>query len=140
METGCREQRGAEYRPCVDARELGYETARCRPWLEAACERSGFGMCFSDLVERLAYDNYRLWPGDKAAVVTEQIGDRMNLLLASGDYDELGVMSEVIGEYAKKQGIRQLIIFARRGWERTFLKDQGYKARWTVMEKTLWAE
>ena len=140
METASSEQRGAQYRPCLDSVELGYETARCRPWLEAACERSGFGMRFDDVVERLAYDNYKLWPGRNAVAVTERTDDRLNLWLAAGDYEELSVMSEDISEYAKAQGVKQLVVFARRGWERSFLKKQGYTARWTVMEKTLWAK
>jgi len=119
---------------------LADELARCRPWLEAALERSGFDMDFDEIVDRTLHEDFDLWPGESSVIVTETAGDRLNLWLAAGDLEELEYMMRSIDTWAREIGFHQILLFARRGWERTFLRDHGYAPRWTVMEKTLWAE
>ncbi len=117
------------------------ELERCRPWIEDALAYNMTGQTYDDVVSGLAQGIYRLWPGERCAVVTEHYegrdGGHLNFFLAGGDITELESMLPVIEGQAKKEGVKRLTLFGRRGWQRTFIKDAGYKTHWVVMTKEL---
>ncbi len=114
---------------------------RCRPYLEDALRYNDTGQTFEDVVAGLWRGDYRLWPGQRSAIVTEHYvgrqGEHVNLFLAGGDMDELQSLLASIEDEARRQGVVRVTLYGRRGWERTFLKDQGYRPRWVVMTKEL---
>lgn len=117
------------------------EAMKARPFIEAALEYCGGTHTFGDVVNALVNGDMQLWATDKAAVVTElQVFPQFmacNFFLAGGDMNELAHFQRVIGEWAKSQGCERLTITGRRGWERTFLKDEGYVTKWTTFSKEL---
>jgi hypothetical protein len=117
------------------------EFNRCRPLLEDALEHNGFGETLDQVKDGLAKGEYYLWPGRESAIVTEQFqaGGKVcvNFFLAGGDMDELAEMTPRIEAWAKKSGADQMMVYGRRGWERSFLKRAGYRPRWAILVKDL---
>lgn len=117
------------------------EAEKARAFIEAALEYSGGTHTFGDVVGALVSGEMQLWATDTTAVVTElQMFPQYracNFFLAGGDMNQLAHFQRVIGEWAKAQGCQRLTITGRRGWERTFLKDEGYTPKWTTFSKEL---
>lgn len=117
------------------------ELERCRPWIEDALAYNQTGMTIDDVVFGLSTGEYRLWPGDRCAVVTEhytgRTGKHLNFFLAGGDINELESMLPVIEAQARAEGVVRITLYGRRGWQRSFLKNSGYQTHWVVMTKEL---
>jgi len=43
----------------------------------------------------------------------------------------------LIESWGKSIGCTRVTLAGRRGWSKTFLKDEGYSPQWTVMAKDL---
>ena len=125
------------YEPAVGER-LVIELRRCLPWLEAALDEDAHGSTIHDVVERLLHhDGFELWPGQESAVVTELYKGVLTCWLAGGLLEELEAMAPHIKEKARRDGVSRIMIWGRRGWERTFLRGIGFEPRWTVMVQEL---
>jgi hypothetical protein len=114
---------------------------RARPFLEAALEYTQGTHTYADVVQDLDTGKSQLWDTDQAAVVTEiHVSPRAktcHLFLAGGDLNELERILRVIERWAKSEGCTRMSLAGRRGWERTFLRGEGYAPAWTVMTKEL---
>lgn len=117
------------------------EFQRCQKWLEDALEYSMSGQTLDSVKEGLATGEYVLWPGRDSVIVTEEFqnGQRkfLNFFLAAGNLDELASMAPRIEAWAKDRGVTKVTLFGRRGWERSFMKQAGYKPHWVVMTKDI---
>jgi hypothetical protein len=117
------------------------EFARCAPWIEAALEYDGGTHDIEDVLALVASGECQLWPGAKSAIVTEVVRHPkktvLHFWLAGGDLQELEVMSREVEEWAREQGCSRATLAGRRGWERSFLRDQGYAPQWAVLAKEL---
>lgn len=115
--------------------------ARCSKWLEAALEYSGGTHGIEDIAEGVRDGRFQFWPAPRAAAITEIIVyprlKALNWFLAGGDLDELKAMRPYVELWAKQQGCSRSTFAGRRGWERTFLKDEGYEPKWFVVSKEL---
>jgi hypothetical protein len=120
---------------------MNAEFFRCSHWLEAALEYSGETHTIEDIAEGVEAGRYQFWPSLNAAAITEIIVyprlKALNWFLAGGDLDELKVMRPYVELWAKEHGCSRSTIAGRRGWERSFLKDEGYEAKWFVVSKEL---
>lgn len=133
----CEQRWDAHYEPVVGPHAAN-ELSRCLPWLQAALQRSGFGTTIHEMADRVLFnDRFDLWPGDAAVIVTERSGENLNFWLAGGDLEELEQMVPCVDAWAQDKGFKRVLLYGRRGWERTFLREQGYSPRWTVMAKEL---
>lgn len=117
------------------------ELARCRTYIEAALEYAGGTHTFNDIAAGVLNNRFQLWPNENSAVVTEvvvypQLKD-LHYFLAGGNLDELQQMRPHIEQWGKSVGCTRVTLAGRRGWERTFLKDGGYKPEWFVLSKEL---
>jgi hypothetical protein len=117
------------------------EISRCRQWISAALEYSGGTHTLDDIAAGILSNRYQLWPGQKSAVVTEvivypQLKD-LHFFLAGGDLDELKKMRPHIENWGKSVGCTRVTLAGRKGWERTFLKDEGYEPQWFILSKEL---
>lgn len=117
------------------------EFSRCQKWLEDALEYNNTGQTLDDVKKGMLDGKYILWPGRNCAVVTEHYqtprGKFLNFFLAGGDLQELESMLVPIETWAKKFGVKKITLYGRRGWERSFMKDAGYKTHWVVMTKDI---
>jgi hypothetical protein len=118
-----------------------YELNRCRKWIEDALEYSGGTHTFHDIALGVLSGRYHLFPNHNSAVVVEivvypQLKD-LHFFLAGGNLDELKEMRPIIEAWGKSIGCTRVTLAGRRGWERTFLKDEGYEPQWFILSKEL---
>ena len=117
------------------------ELYRCRRWIDAALEYAGGTHTFNDIATGVLSGRFQLWPNKNAAVVTEivvypQLKD-LHYFLAGGDIEELKQMRPIIEAWGKSVGCTRVSLAGRKGWAKTFLKDEGYEPRWFVLAKEL---
>ena len=114
---------------------------RLRHHVEAALEYSGGTHHFVDVVEMVKQNKLQVWPAVDSVVLTEIIVyprlKNLHYFLAGGDLDELSRMRPMIESWGKSIGCTRVSLAGRRGWAKTFLKDEGYSPQWTVLAKTL---
>lgn len=114
---------------------------RLRHHVEAALEYSGGTHDFDDIVEMVRKDQLQVWPATQSIVLTEIIVyprlKNLHYFLAGGDLDELSRMRPMIESWGKSLGCTRVSLAGRRGWAKTFLKDEGYSPQWTVLAKKL---
>ena len=117
------------------------ELNRCRRWIEDALEYAGGTHNFNDIAATVLSDRFQIWPSNNAVVVTEivvypQLKD-LHYFLAGGNLDELKAMRPIIEDWGRSIGCTRVSLAGRKGWERTFLKDEGYRPNWFVLSKEL---
>lgn len=114
---------------------------RLRHHVEAALEYSGGTHGIEDIAEGLKKGRFQLWPANDSVVVTEiivypQLKD-LHYFLAGGDLDELKMMRPLIESWGKSIGCTRVSLAGRPGWQKTFLKDEGYEPKWFILSKEL---
>lgn len=117
------------------------EFERLRHHVAAALEYSGGTHRVEDIAVGIKAGRFQFWPGRDSAVVTEiivypQLKD-LHYFLAGGDLDELQLMRPLIEQWGKSIGCSRVSLAGRKGWERTFLKDEGYEPKWFILCKDL---
>jgi hypothetical protein len=114
---------------------------RLRQHVEAALEYSGGTHQFEDVLEMVKKNQLQVWPATQSIVLTEIIVyprlKNLHYFLAGGDLDELSRMRPMIESWGKSLGCTRVSLAGRRGWAKTFLKDEGYSPQWTVLAKKL---
>ena len=114
---------------------------RLRHHVEAALEYSGGTHNFEDVTEMVEGHRLQLWPAKDSVVLTEIIVyprlKNLHYFLAGGDLDELSRMRPMIESWGKSIGCTRVTLAGRRGWVKTFLKDEGYSPQWSVMAKEI---
>ena len=114
---------------------------RLRHHVEAALEYSGGTHDFEDVVQMVEGHRLQLWPAKDSVVLTEIIDyprlKNLHYFLAGGDLDELSRMRPLIESWGKSVGCTRVTLAGRRGWAKTFLKDEGYSPQWSVLAKEL---
>ena len=114
---------------------------RLRHHVEAALEYSGGTHNFDDVAEMVRDHKLQLWPASNSVVLTEIIVyprlKNLHYFLAGGDLDELSRMRPMIESWGKSIGCTRVTLAGRKGWAKTFLKDEGYSPQWSVMAKEL---
>ena len=114
---------------------------RLRQHVEAALEYSGGTHQFEDVLEMVEKNKLQVWPATQSIVLTEIIVyprlKNLHYFLAGGDLDELSRMRPMIESWGKSIGCTRVSLAGRRGWAKTFLKDEGYSPQWTVLAKQL---
>jgi len=114
---------------------------RLRHHVEAALEYSGGTHNFEDITQMVEDHRLQLWPAKDSVVLTEIIVyprlKNLHYFLAGGDLDELSRMRPLIESWGKSVGCTRATLAGRRGWAKTFLKDEGYSPQWAVMAKEI---
>ena len=114
---------------------------RLRHHVEAALEYSGGTHGIEDIAEGIKTGRFQLWPADNSVIVTEIIVyprlKNLHFFLAGGDLDELRLMQPLVESWGQSMGCTRVSLAGRKGWEKTFLKDRGYKPKWFVLSKDL---
>jgi hypothetical protein len=81
------------------------------------------------------------WPGVNSAIITEIIEypqqRTLHFWLAGGNLAELEAMYPLIEAWGREQGCTAATTVGRPGWERTFLKREGWTPRAVFMMKEL---
>lgn len=110
-----------------------------RGQIEAALAYSDDSHSFDDIVRGVENGDMQYWPGAHSVIITEIcVVPRykyMNIFLAGGILTEIEQMAPGIEEWGRRQGCDRMILTGRKGWERTFLKREGWKKKLVVCEK-----
>ena len=118
------------------------EWQRCRAWIEAAVNRSPFGLETIEDVERaIETGAYQFWPGKRSACVTEiqQYPHKkvFCVIHGGGALDELiDEMEPALCAFARAAGCDLIAGIGRKGWQRV-TERRGYRLGWVTMVKTL---
>jgi hypothetical protein len=129
--------RARRYPPDVNAPDIrGY-----REQIERALEYAGGSHTFDDVCDAVAERRLQFWPGHTSCVVTEILEYPqhrcLNFFLAAGNLAELQAMAPKLEEWGRSQGCTKAVLSGRRGWERSFLVNEGYEQKLVVLEKVL---
>jgi hypothetical protein len=112
-----------------------------RPFLEKALSLAGDTHSFEDVRKGIEEDKLQFWPGINSAIITEIIEypqkRTLHCFLAGGNLAELEVMYPMVEAWGREKGCVFASTYGRPGWERTFLKREGWTPRTVVMTKEL---
>lgn len=112
-----------------------------RPHIEAALSFSGGTHTYDDVVKGVQSGKFVFWPGPNSAIITEIIEypqkRTLHFFLAGGNTAELEVMLPAIMDWGREQGCQSASLTGRKGWERSFLKREGWSKKLIVMTKEL---
>ena len=112
-----------------------------RHFLQKALEFGGNTHSLDDIKRAIDSGQLTFWAGRNSAVITE-IEDYpqhrvLQFYLAGGNLAELETMYPAIEKWGREQGCTMASTAGRPGWERTFLKREGWKPRTVLMTKEL---
>jgi len=114
---------------------------RLRQQVESALEYSGGTHTFDDIAQAVTENRFQVWPGINSVVVTEIIVypriKNLHYFLAGGDLDELKLMRPYIERWGKSLGCTRVTLAGRKGWSKTFLRDEGYEPKWFILSKDI---
>ena len=106
--------------------------------LQYALDNGDEGVTLEDVREQMRDNTAQLWIAPwRAAVVTKVVDDTLVLWLVGGRMDALPAMLPDIEHWARGVGCKDSMVYGRRGWERSFLRAEGYRHEWTIMVKPL---
>ena len=109
--------------------------------LERALAYAGGSHTLADIKHAVARGECQKWQGEQSIIITEikQTPQQKILLfwLAAGNMIELRGMARGIEEWGRSQQCDKAQLIGRRGWERSPLVLDGWKAVSIVMEKEL---
>lgn len=109
--------------------------------IEAALSHSGGTHTFEDVVERVEAGTLTYWPGMQSVMLTEIIDyprqRYLHFFVAAGEMAELRAMYPIIMQWGKLHGCTKASLAGRKGWERTFLADEGWAPTLVIMERDL---
>jgi hypothetical protein len=100
---------------------------RCAAWLEAALAHAG-EFDLQMVFERVSRGDAVLWPGERAAVVTEVAEGELHAWLAAGDLAEIVAMTPGLEAWGRAAGCSAATLRGRPGWARV-LGPHGYAPR-----------
>lgn len=112
-----------------------------RPFLQKALDLAGGTHTIEDVRQAIDAGLVRFWPGINSAIITEVIQypqkRALNFWLAGGNIAELEAMYPEVEAWGRTHGCTVASTSGRPGWERSFLKREGWLPRTVVMTKEL---
>ena len=112
-----------------------------RAILEPAIAYANDEIRWDEVAAGVREGKYQLWMGVDSAIVTEIVKYPRHATIlftfAGGNMRELRAMMPVIEEWGKSVGAKNAGMVGRKGWERSFLTEDGWKATRVLMEKEL---
>ena len=109
--------------------------------ITSALEYAANTYTFEDVCKAVSEGRLQFWPGPNSVVITEIIEypqyRTLNYFLAGGNLAELAAMLPRIEAWGRMQNCTRAILIGRKGWERTFITQEGYAPELVVFGKTL---
>lgn len=117
------------------------EFKRCQKYLEDALEYGHGGYDIEDILIAVAGGEMQLWTHDNSAAVTQVVffprEKILNIALAGGQLEELEFLLPQALRFAEAAGCKTALVFGRRGWAKTFLKEFGFAPKFDVLSKRI---
>lgn len=116
--------------------------SRYRRHISDALSHASATHAYDDVARMVSAGLMQYWPGPASIVVTETIDHPqarlLHFFLAAGVRAELEAMTPLILDWGKSRGCTRATLIGRKGWQRTFLKDTGWRTSDLIfMEKDL---
>lgn len=118
------------------------DNGKIRVLIESALAYAGGTHTVADVLDAIRSGDAQLWSGPNSCIVTEI--DRqprhsiLHFFLAAGVAAELAAMTPLVCAWGREQGCVSARFVGRKGWAKSFLKDQGWHpADLVIMEKPL---
>lgn len=115
------------------------EFRRLEPHIENALEYAGGTHLVTDVYLGVAAGDYQFWPGEDSVIVTQLVDNPQkrscHYFLAGGNLAELEELAGTVEKWAQEQGCTSVTLTGRPGWQKTFLRDQGYETQGVAMSK-----
>lgn len=106
--------------------------------LQTALDNGGEKLTLEDVRQQLRDQTAQLWVVPwQAAAVTKVVDDTLVVWLVGGRMDVMPAMLAAGEDWARGVGCKGVMVYGRRGWERSFLRAEGYRHEWTIMVKPL---
>lgn len=126
-------------------------TENIEPWMIAfaqmeneirqALKHSGDTHTVEDVFIGIAQGSFQFWRKGESVGITEIVNyprtRQLNIFLAAGKMEDMKTTLPEIEEYARKQKCKSITLLGRKGWARSFLKDEGYAAPAQLLVKDL---
>ena len=128
--------------PCSDPSSVEPFPAPLLPNLYRALAETDGSYDVATIENMLSEGVVQLWARGESFVLTElriaPTGKRYgHIFLCGGSLPELLPLYPILEGWARSQGCGMMTMVGRRGWERTFLKDEGWTAPYSVYRKEL---
>lgn len=120
----------------------GLTLEEARPLIEKGLSYTCGTHLFEDVAAMVAAGTLTFWSGPHSVCLTEILQSPrkrlLNVWLVAGQMDELRAMYPGIYAWAKDtQGCEIVTCTGRPGWDRSFLKQEGWTTQLVVMTKEL---
>lgn len=120
----------------------GLTLAQARPLIEDGLVYTCGTHTFEDVAALVSAGHLTFWSAPHSVCLTEVLQSPrkkvLNVWLVAGKLDELKAMYPIIYQWAKEvQGCDLVTHTGRPGWERSFLKEEGWKTQLVTMVKEL---
>mgnify|MGYP000420338986 CR=1 FL=1 len=106
------------------------EFKRCQQWIEDALEYNGGTHTIEDVLHAVATNEMQLWSADNSVIVGQIVQfprkKAYHLPFVGGNLAEIESMGPSIRAFAKFLGCDWITSAGRRGWDRTFLRKEGF--------------
>jgi hypothetical protein len=112
-----------------------------RRQIEDALVYSGHSHTYDDVLAMVEAGKAQAWFGATSIIITEIVLEPqfkvLNYFLAGGNLAELEAMLPLVEAWGREHGCKKATLVGRKGWERTFLKRQGWTNGLVVLDKNL---
>ena len=102
-----------------------------RPQIESALVYANGCYTFDDIVGMVLSGRVQFWWRGQSIILTEVVNHPRKRvlvpLLAAGNQEDLKVMAAGVEMWAVAQGCSEVWLTGRKGWLRSFLKDDGWE-------------
>lgn len=116
--------------PITNEAEMAMEFKRCKPWIEAALKHSNGTYELPDILAGILEGEFRIWTAERSVLLTSIATyprkKRLNIFLAGGDGKELRAMLPAVGRFARREECAGLELTGRRGWQRSWPRQEGF--------------
>ncbi len=112
-----------------------------RSEIESALKYAGGTHTYADVVAMVANGEAQFWPAPHSCMVTEIVRypqrTVLNVFLTAGRLGEIQIMLPTILHWAVAEGCTSATFTGRKGWQRTFIRAQGWEPSLVMYAKDL---
>jgi hypothetical protein len=115
--------------------------AKVEPQIKRALKYSGGTHTSEDIFIGIAEGYFQLWATNGTVGITEIVESprvkTLNIFLAAGRMEDAKATLPKIEEYARQVGCSRITLLGRKGWAKSFLKDEGFEPKAELLAKDI---
>ena len=115
--------------------------AQVEPQIKRALEYSGGTHTSEDIFIGIAEGYFQLWAKNGSVGITEIIHSprvkTLNVFLTAGRMEDVKATFPEVEKYARQAQCDRITLLGRKGWAKSFLKDEGFEPKAELLAKDL---